>query len=185
MEEIGDRAFVNNTNLKTIVFPKTLKKIGNEAFSGCTSLERVIIGNGVKKIGNNIFSGCSILKEIFYWAGADANVVTALSQSKNAAEVSPCYRFNLPVDVTITSDPIFESGGAKFYTKKILLKDATGETDVPIKAGSCKGYELTSVAPDTFNVKQIGSCGGNSSGKKICNPLFLLPAATMATVVAM
>ena len=133
MEEIGDCAFANNTNLKTIIFPKTLKKIGNEAFSGCTSLERVIIGNGVKKIGNNIFSGCSILKEIFYWAGADANVATALSQSKNAAEVIPCYRFNLPCGVTVTSDPVFESGGDKFYAKKISLKDSTGETDVPIK----------------------------------------------------
>lgn len=61
LEKIGDNAFQNNSNLKSITsgLPQTLLEIGNYAFSDCHSLESVTIPSKVKSIGDHGFWGCS------------------------------------------------------------------------------------------------------------------------------
>lgn len=44
--EIGQNAFMNNTTLKSICIPASVKRIGNTAFYGCTALESVTIEEG-------------------------------------------------------------------------------------------------------------------------------------------
>ena len=43
LEEIGDNAFKNCTNLRRITIPGSVRTIGKEAFSGCENLETVTI----------------------------------------------------------------------------------------------------------------------------------------------
>lgn len=61
LEIIGEKAFQNNSNLKSITsgLPQTLLEIGNYAFSDCHSLESVTIPSKVKSIGDHGFWGCS------------------------------------------------------------------------------------------------------------------------------
>lgn len=58
---IGDSAFINRTDLTTIIIPDSVTSIVENAFSGCTSLISVTIGNSVTTIGANAFSGCTSL----------------------------------------------------------------------------------------------------------------------------
>ena len=58
---IGDSAFINRTDLTTIIIPDSVTSIVENAFSGCSSLISVTIGNSVTTIGANAFSCCSSL----------------------------------------------------------------------------------------------------------------------------
>ena len=53
--EIPYRALENNTTLKTIVLPDTLRKIQGRAFENCTGLTSVTIPNSVSYIGGGAF----------------------------------------------------------------------------------------------------------------------------------
>ena len=74
-EEIGSGAFKNNTNIKTITLPDSIKGIGSIAFENCIALESINLPASLEWIGqtpeqyggNNgeaTFNGCSNLKEI-------------------------------------------------------------------------------------------------------------------------
>lgn len=62
VEEIGSYAFHNNTNLKNVTIPSTVKKI-NESFQFCSSLERIEIPSSVISIASGCFANTNI-KEI-------------------------------------------------------------------------------------------------------------------------
>lgn len=62
--EIGDIAFMYDSNLKTIHFPISLKKIGEMAFCDCESLEELVLPEGLEIIEKAAFSGCKSLRNI-------------------------------------------------------------------------------------------------------------------------
>ncbi len=61
---LGQRAFYECINLKSVSLPDTLTTIDLYAFVRCSGLESIVIPNSVTKIGNAAFRGCSSLKEI-------------------------------------------------------------------------------------------------------------------------
>lgn len=63
-EVINDDVFKENTKIKTITLPDSIKIIYSSAFSGCTALESINLPASLEKIGYFGFSGCSNLKEI-------------------------------------------------------------------------------------------------------------------------
>lgn len=62
--KIGNQAFLNRRNLRSIVIPDTVREIGSEAFCGCQVLKTVEIPEGVLSIGNAAFMECSFLNDI-------------------------------------------------------------------------------------------------------------------------
>lgn len=56
---IGDSAFRNQGNLKSITIPDSVTGIGDFAFFGCTGLKSLTIPAGVTSIGDGAFGGCS------------------------------------------------------------------------------------------------------------------------------
>jgi hypothetical protein len=64
IQEIGDRAFLECTELEEIVIPDSVKIIGNEAFRSCHNLKQIIIPDGVTEIKSFAFCGCSNLASI-------------------------------------------------------------------------------------------------------------------------
>ena len=58
--KIGDSAFANSHNLKSIVVPENVKSIGKNAFDGCTMLTKISLPDGLTSIGNNAFYYCGI-----------------------------------------------------------------------------------------------------------------------------
>lgn len=62
VEIIGEGAFKDCTNLKTIIIPSTVKCIRENAFMNCKSLESVEMTNSVEVIGDSAFAYCPNLK---------------------------------------------------------------------------------------------------------------------------
>lgn len=62
--EIGEYAFSNCTNLKSVEIPNTVIKIGEHAFSNCVNLKNIEIPNTITEIGEYAFSYCEGLKNI-------------------------------------------------------------------------------------------------------------------------
>lgn len=56
VDEIGNYAFNDNTQLAELTLPTTLKTIGTGAFSNCTALPEPVIPEGVRTIGSSAFS---------------------------------------------------------------------------------------------------------------------------------
>lgn len=63
VRELGKGLFLEETSLREVVFPNTLRVIGIDAFNGCSSLAFVDIPDSVTEIGGRAFSGCSSLTE--------------------------------------------------------------------------------------------------------------------------
>ena len=57
---IGDLAFSECENLKSVVIPGTVKSIGNSAFYGCETLTDVVLSEGVESIGSFVFYASGI-----------------------------------------------------------------------------------------------------------------------------
>lgn len=55
---IGDNAFYECVDLKTIIIPNSVKTIGKSAFYDCNGLTSVTLGESVTEIGDYAFYGC-------------------------------------------------------------------------------------------------------------------------------
>ena len=65
-----------NTEIKDLIIPNSVKSIGGHAFYGCTGLTSVTIPNSVTSIGGNAFRECSglqkvIVSDIAAWCGIE------------------------------------------------------------------------------------------------------------------
>ena len=57
--EIAEYAFLENYQIKSIIFPSNLKKIGESAFEGCTNLNsKLVFPVEFEEIGDRAFAGC-------------------------------------------------------------------------------------------------------------------------------
>ena len=61
---IGELAFANCSNLKSVVLPDTVKYMGSHVFDYCRSLKNVQLSNNMSRIESYMFCGCSGLEEI-------------------------------------------------------------------------------------------------------------------------
>ena len=85
---VGDSAFVNNTELTSIVFPSTLQEIGYQAFNGCLGLETVTLPESVKLIGEGAFGNCSNLTKLVLPSTLDTFGANAFFECRNLDEIS-------------------------------------------------------------------------------------------------
>lgn len=69
VSQIGDNAFSNCDNLKSLVIPQSVTYIGYKIINGCTSLEKLILEDGITTISfydqSRPFNGPSNLKEVY------------------------------------------------------------------------------------------------------------------------
>lgn len=66
VEVIGEGAFKDNLNIKSVSLSDNITYIIDNAFKGCTNLESVTFGNNVKDIYSAAFDGCSNLKDVTF-----------------------------------------------------------------------------------------------------------------------
>ena len=62
IEIIGNNAFENCENLKTVTIPNPVTNIGDSCFSYCTSLKEIYMSKSIEIIGNYAFEECENLK---------------------------------------------------------------------------------------------------------------------------
>ena len=64
VEIIAHAAFRDHTELKKVVFPKSLRGIANVAFKGCTSLRKLDLPDSLTQISESAFEGCTYLESV-------------------------------------------------------------------------------------------------------------------------
>ena len=62
--EIGDSAFENRTDLRTVMIPDSLEKIEFEAFYNCINLKIVDLSSNLTTIGYDVFGNCKSISKI-------------------------------------------------------------------------------------------------------------------------
>ena len=65
VETIGNQVF-QNRQIKSVLFPSTLKKIGKESFRECRKLNKIIFPNKLIEIGEEAFHGCERLSLVMF-----------------------------------------------------------------------------------------------------------------------
>lgn len=63
--EIGEKAFMRNSRLKSVTFPAGLHTIGARAFRSCVNLEEVTIRDGLETIKISAFKNCTSLRRLW------------------------------------------------------------------------------------------------------------------------
>ena len=62
--EIGDSAFENRTDLRTVMIPDSVTRINIGAFSECINLANITLSKRIEKIGENAFYNCDSLQSV-------------------------------------------------------------------------------------------------------------------------
>ena len=73
---VGDQAFWDCTNLKSITIPNGVTSIGRNAFHGCAGLKSIFMPNSVTSIGDYAFEECTSLTSPVYNANVFAYMPT-------------------------------------------------------------------------------------------------------------
>ncbi len=66
MEEIPERLFDGNKEIRSVVVPGTVRRIGVRAFAECENLESIVLEEGIEEIESNVFTGCGKLRRVTY-----------------------------------------------------------------------------------------------------------------------
>ena len=64
INRISESCFLDNNQIRTVVFPETLQSIGPDAFRNCHSLEEIILPSSLEDLGANAFSNCRNVKKL-------------------------------------------------------------------------------------------------------------------------
>lgn len=141
---IGDYAFstfANQTSIREVKLPTTIKNIGECAFANCSTLLRVNIPKGVTKIRNNTFLCCSNLSIV---------VLPTTIQSIDEWAFANCSNLR---KLVINSENLSNIGEYAFY-KCSKLSEVTLPDSLKTIDNHAFGYctKLTSIdVPDGIN----------------------------------
>ena len=90
---IGEGAFYDDYNVKSITIPEGVTTIGDEAFFYCQVVEKIIIPDSVTSIGDDAFYACWFLKGTEYanarYIGNDSNPYIVLMEA-TSEEIESC-----------------------------------------------------------------------------------------------
>lgn len=66
LQKIGNFAFLNCKEIKTLALPKALRYIGISAFEGCTGLEELVLPKNMLRLYSDALRGCTNLKKLTF-----------------------------------------------------------------------------------------------------------------------
>lgn len=97
---VGDHAFYDCSNVKTVSIPGSVKSIGINAFAGC-DLKTITVPEGVETIKYSAFANCSSLEHVILPSTVSTIQFSAFNDCRALKEV------NIPQKVTKLEDYIF------------------------------------------------------------------------------
>ena len=120
--KIAETAFSNNTSIKSVVLPNSIKTIGGNTFSGCASLTSINIPDSVTYIGSQVFDNCTNLETVYCKQGSYAdtyftanypniNIIytdinkTELDKKANKADLTSVYKVKGSLDPNTNLSP--------------------------------------------------------------------------------
>ncbi|MBR2466818.1 MAG: leucine-rich repeat domain-containing protein [Clostridia bacterium] len=133
---IGERAFVDCENIKSITLPDSLTLIGAHAFSNCKKLTRVVVPDSVTQIGACAFANCDSIESIvlpFVGSSKTEPESTLFGHIFSTASDANSYTPHSLKSVTVTGGAVGSGAfsGCRFLEEVIL---GNGVTTVGYKA---------------------------------------------------
>ena len=101
IKKIPDRAFFENTKLKSVRIPDSVTVIGERAFMGCGGLTAVHLPEGITQIHSQAFSGCERLAQISLPEGITQLGAGAFSSCRSLTDI------HIPAGVTQIGSGLF------------------------------------------------------------------------------
>ena len=99
---VAPKAFVNCTELNSVVINADLTAIPEDTFYGCTALTSVTLPGSLETIGNNAFYGCTALSDIDFPSGVTSIGSNAFRKCESLTEV------RLPEELTSLGASAFD-----------------------------------------------------------------------------
>ena len=84
---VGNEAFKNCSNLKSVTLPEAIASIGSYAFHNCKELKSINIPNSIKSIGVSAFLSCSSLEKIIVTNNVNSIGAFAFASCSNLTTV--------------------------------------------------------------------------------------------------
>ena len=154
---ISDGAFINCSNLTSVIFPSTCIAIGEYAFSGCTGITSLTIPQNLIYISENSFYGCSGLRSIMveegninYDSRYNCNAIINIGSS---TLVLGCSNTIIPNDVQRIGQNAFSNC---IGLTEITIPESITNIDVAAFIGCTRLKSITipngifEIAPETF-----------------------------------
>lgn len=152
---IGDGAFSNCQNIKTIVLPKGITAIGEGAFYDCAGLTKINIPQSVTAIGKLAFYGCVSL--------SDFSLPSALTEIGDGAFYGCMSLKTVTIPQSITKIPSSAFYGCSGLTGVII---PAGVTDIEDRAFyNCKALASLTIPEGVVSIGDyaFGNCTRISS----------------------
>ena len=178
---IGDNAFSNCSNIKSVVFSENLSSIGKSAFADCTGLEKITISKKLTSLADSAFEACSSLTNVHYKGTLDdwckTNWGTGSSSYSSASKTVFPVGYDLYIndekqtEVTIP-DTVTEIRAYLFANCTSLTKVIISDTVTRIQEGAFKNCTNLAAVIIPDSVLQIYSDSYSYTGSfKDCNNL--------------
>lgn len=162
---IGDNAFNNCTNIKSVIFSEKLLSIRKNAFEDCTSLEKITISKKLASLDSSAFEACTNLKSVYYKGSLEDWCKNTWSSS------STSYSYN-----SVSAKPYFPVGYDLYFEDKKQTEISIPETVQKINYclfANCKS--LTKVTlPETVTEVLAGAFKGCSNLASIEIPVSVV-----------
>ena len=99
---IGNNAFENSPNLKTVKFGSGIRALAHKSFAYCPQIERIDMPDGLDSIGSCAFMGCYRLKSVVF--------------SESVKTIGANAFWGCPLEGTVTLPGILKSVGDKAFS---------------------------------------------------------------------
>ena len=164
MTVIDNGAFKNNTKLKEVILPSTLKRIGSSAFEG-TSLAKVELPSGLTYIGDNAFANNKALTEVAipksvisaYGAFSGDENLKKVSFEEGTVEIPDGILSNTGLEELNLPSSVKIIGRYAFANNKALTKINLSDGVTTIKEGAFSGDSRLSDIQLPKNLMEISN----------------------------
>mgnify|MGYP000102670116 CR=1 FL=1 len=144
---IGDRAFENRTDLRTVMIPDSVTEIEEVAFRGCSNLVNITLSKNLKYMGWGAFEDCTKITKI--------EIPKSLEECGSSADYGPF------ADCSGLKTVIFEKGITKISGSLFEKCTGLGEISIPDTVTAIGNYALykcsnlaTVYIPKTVTVRE-------------------------------
>ena len=113
LETIGDWAFYNCHNLKSLEIPEGVTSLGDAAFYGCTYLQDLKLPSTLKSMGDNTFALCENLKSM-----------TILAENPPSLYEKSFYNVDHTIPVSVPESSLKAYAETEYWSEFIHYKSA-------------------------------------------------------------
>lgn len=148
--KIGDFAFANCTNLKSIVIPDTVTDIGAGGIANCSALKKLVIPSTLNSISDNVFYGSNSIEEINIKDGSGFVYENGMLINKNRTNIYYLSESAVNIETFIVPQGITTLGANLLRNnkiKKVVIPSSVNYIEVDFFTSNVDEIEIATDNP--------------------------------------